>query len=70
MKTTRPLASPWSTPALVKDLDDRTLRSGHALLSGTRAEAFCRWMDVQLDELERRFRDFRRVERSRLSSRR
>ncbi|MCU0958640.1 MAG: hypothetical protein MUF48_00925 [Pirellulaceae bacterium] len=60
MKTTRSLASPWSTPALVDELDDLTLMSGHALLNGTRAEEFRRWIDVQLSELERQFEAFRR----------
>lgn len=70
MKTTRPLSSPWSTPALVEELDDLTLMSGHALLSGTRAEEFGRWIDVQLVELERRFAEFRRVQPPGLASRR
>ncbi len=70
MKTTRPLRSPGSTPALVEELDDVTLMSGHALLSGTRAEEFCRWMDIQLDELEQRFANFRRVRSLGVSQRR
>ncbi len=55
MKTTTSLSNPWSTTALVEELDDTTLRCGHALLDSTRAEAFSRWMDLQLEELEARF---------------
>jgi hypothetical protein len=70
MKTTRSLASPWSTPALVEELDDVTLMSGHALLSRTRAEEFRHWIDAQLGELEHRFQDFRRPCSPRLTTRR
>ncbi len=70
MKTTRSLTSPWSTPALVAELDDVTLRSGHALLDRTRAEEFRRWIDAELSELERRFEHFRRPASRCLSGRR
>jgi hypothetical protein len=55
-----------STTALVEELDDVTLRCGHALLNHTRAEAFRRWIDEQLVGLEQRFESFShgRVRRS------
>ena len=33
------------TTALVEELDDTTLMSGHALLDHARAEEFCQWID-------------------------
>ena len=55
MRTAKSLSNPWSTTALVEELDDTTLTCGHALLDGARADEFCRWMDAQLEELEARF---------------
>jgi hypothetical protein len=55
MKTAKSLSNPWSTAALVEELDDSTLKSGHALLDQLRAEEFCQWIDGQLEELEARF---------------
>lgn len=50
--------SALSATALVQDLDDATLRSGHALLDTDRAQEFSSWLDSQLDELDREFREF------------
>ena len=47
--------SALSAPSLVRDLDDATLRSGHALLDTDRAQAFAGWLDFQLNELEMEF---------------
>ena len=58
MRTAKSLSNPWSTAALVEELDDTTLKSGHALLDHLRAEEFCQWIDRQLEELEFRFRDY------------
>ncbi len=48
--------SACSTAALVHQLDDQTLRNGHALLDSTRAHEFSNWIDQQLGELEEMFR--------------
>lgn len=48
----------WSAPALVQDLDDDTLRRGHALLDAERGAEFARWVDGRLDQLETQFRGF------------
>lgn len=56
MKSTKTLSNPWSTAALVEELDDSTLKSGHALLNQARAYEFCQWIDLQLEDLESRFR--------------
>jgi hypothetical protein len=56
MRTAKSLSNPWSTAALVEDLDDTTLKSGHALLDQLRAEEFCQWIDGRLEELETQFR--------------
>jgi len=53
--TTPQNPSVLSTPSLVRDLDDATLRSGHALLDGDRAQDFASWIDGQLEELELEF---------------
>jgi len=58
MRTVKPLSNPWSTTALVAELDDTALKSGHALLDQLRAEEFCQWIDGQLEELEARFREY------------
>ena len=58
MRTAKSLSNPWSTAALVEELDDTTLKSGHALLDHLRAEEFCHWIDCQLEELEFRFRPY------------
>jgi hypothetical protein len=58
MRSANILSNPWSTTALVEELDDTTLKSGHALLDQLRAEEFCLWIDAQLEELECRFREF------------
>ena len=50
--------SALSTPARVQDLDDTTLRSGHALLDADRAQNFAHWLDFQLNVLETKFREF------------
>jgi hypothetical protein len=42
----------------VENLDDATLRSGHAVLDDGRIRDFDRDMDLRLEQLERRFRDF------------
>ena len=55
MRTARSLSNPWSTTALVEELDDTTLKSGHALLDHLRAEEFCHWIDGRLEELETQF---------------
>ncbi len=47
-----------SIPAHVQELDDTTLRSGHALLDMDRARDFSHWLDSQLNELEERFHSF------------
>ncbi|MBM4093667.1 MAG: hypothetical protein FJ276_30315 [Planctomycetes bacterium] len=47
-----------SITGLVEDLDESTLRGGHALLDRRRAQAFSQWMDVQLEHLEERFSAF------------
>ncbi len=47
--------SALSTPALVRELDDATLRSGHALLDANRAENFADWLDSRLNQLESMF---------------
>jgi hypothetical protein len=56
MKAARPLFNLCSTAALVEELDDSTLKSGHALLDQARAHEFCQWVDLQLENLESRFR--------------
>jgi hypothetical protein len=56
MRTAKSLSNPWSTTALVEELDDTTLKSGHALLDHLRAEEFCQWIDSRLEELETRFK--------------
>ena len=38
MRTAKVLSNPWSTAALVEELDDTTLKSGHALLDHLRAK--------------------------------
>jgi hypothetical protein len=58
MRTYKPLSHLSSTTALVEELDDTTLMSGHALLDQARAEEFCQWIDVQLAVLETTFREF------------
>ena len=58
MRPAKSLTNLWSTAALVQELDDTTLKSGHALLDHTRAEAFCEWIDRELEDLESRFRDY------------
>ncbi|MHB8969827.1 MAG: hypothetical protein ACYC3X_08825 [Pirellulaceae bacterium] len=58
MRTFKPLSHLSSTTALVEELDDTTLMSGHALLDHPRAEAFCHWIDQQLELLESQFREF------------
>jgi hypothetical protein len=58
MRTAKVLSNPWSTAALVEELDDTTLMSGHALLDHLRAEEFCVWIDRELEELEFRFQEF------------
>jgi len=58
MRTAKSLSNPWSTTALVAELDDTALKSGHALLDQLRAEEFCQWIDGQLEELEARFREY------------
>lgn len=58
MKTTKTLSNPWSTAAWVEELDDTTLKSGHALLNQNRAASFCQWIDLQLEDLEFRFRGY------------
>lgn len=50
--------SALSTPALVRDLDDSTFRSGHALLDAKRARDFADWLGQQLTELEGQFRAY------------
>ena len=50
--------SALSTPALVRDLDDSTLRTGHALLDASRSRDFSEWLDEQLDDLETQFQDY------------
>ncbi len=47
-----------STTALVKELNDTALRSGHALLNNTRAQEFSGWMDRQSALLEQHFLTF------------
>ncbi len=47
--------SALSTLALVRDLDDATLRSAHAMLDANRAENFAGWLDLQLSQLESLF---------------
>jgi hypothetical protein len=58
MRTYKPLSHLSSTTALVEELDDTTLMSGHALLDHARAEEFCQWVDTQLAVLENAFREF------------
>ncbi len=58
MRTSKTLSQLSSTAALVEDLDDTTLMSGHALLNQTRAKAFSQWMDDQLAALEDQFQHF------------
>jgi hypothetical protein len=58
MRTFKPLSHLSSTTALVEDLDDTTLMSGHALLDRVRSEEFSQWMDQQLETLEDNFRAF------------
>lgn len=58
MRTPKTLSQLSSTAALVEDLDDTTLMSGHALLNQTRAKLFSHWMDEQLAELEDQFQHF------------
>jgi hypothetical protein len=58
MRPAKSLSNLWSTTALVEELDDTTLKSGHALLDYSRAEVFCEWIDRQLEGLEFRFRDY------------
>jgi hypothetical protein len=50
--------SAGSTTALVKELDDLALRSGHALLDSGRALEFSDWIDLQLQQLEVAFSTF------------
>ncbi len=50
--------SALSATALVQELDDATLRSGHALLDTDRAQDFASWLDSQLEQLEREFHAF------------
>ena len=47
-----------STTALVQELDDKALRSGHALLDGARSHDFSDWVDGQLRQLEVYFEAF------------
>jgi len=58
MRTFKPLSHLSSTTALVEELDDTTLMSGHALLDRARAEELCRWIDQRLEVLENEFRGF------------
>lgn len=58
MRTAKPLSQLSSTAALVEELDDTTLMSGHALLNKTRAQGFSQWMDEQLATLEVQFQHF------------
>ncbi len=46
------------TLALVRDLDDATLRSEHAMLDANRAENFADWLDLQLNQFESLFHSF------------
>ncbi len=50
--------SAGSTTALVQELDDSALRSGHALLDSDRAQEFSDWMDWRLEQLEAGFDAF------------
>jgi hypothetical protein len=58
MRTFKPLSHLSSTTALVEELDDTTLMSGHALLDHSRAEEFGHWIDLRLESLESQFREF------------
>jgi hypothetical protein len=58
MRSAKSLSNPWSTTALVEELDDTTLKCGHALLDHSRAGEFCQWIDGQLEELEHRFQAY------------
>ena len=53
-----PSASSHLAVAFVRDLDDITLRSGHALLNAQRAQDFAIWLDFQLNGLEKTFSEF------------
>lgn len=47
-----------STTALVDQLDDAALRSGHALLDSVRVCDFASWIDGQLAQLDVQFERF------------
>lgn len=59
---TKPFGSPGArgtaAVALVQQLDDATLRSGHALLDQARVRDFASWMDEQLLELGEKFTQY------------
>ena len=58
MRPSKTLSQLSSTAALVEELDDNTLMSGHALLNQTRAKSFSQWMDERLTALEDQFQHF------------
>ena len=53
MKTHAPTTCDW-----VENLDDATLRSGHAVLDDCRIGDFDTYMDLRLERLEQQFREF------------
>ena len=53
MKTHATTTHDW-----VENLDDATLRSGHAVLDDVRNGDFDKYMDLRLEQLERQFHEF------------